>query len=389
MLDVLGRIRSRRGDSEGSVRISEEAVALMETVPPGPGLVAALAQLAASLVVAVRQPEAVVAADRALALATELGLPVPARALAYHGAARCLMGDREGLPELEQARDLLIEAGAGDDAQIAMHNLAVSVWELDGPSAALPRMAEARSFGLERGLTGLALPTAGIEAAWLMDAGRLEEALAQADELVPELARSGQAQMLVRMYEIQARVREAMGDRQAAADAADTALSTARELGDNRSLTIALPALAAIAAEDDETRALLTRVAADVPLHGDHDFAARLPGLQRWALALGEPHLARQLAEGVKPVDPLYIHSLASSEAQLAEADGEHVQAATLFSEAAEAWRDFGACIEETHALLGQGRCLAALGDAAADVPLREARRLFGPDARPHLGRRM
>lgn len=138
-------------------------------------------------------------------------------------------------------------------------------------------MAEARAFGLERGITGLATSSAGIEAAWLMSAGRLDEALAQADEVVPVLLESGQTQMLVRMREIQARVHEAMGNRSAAAEAAAAALVAARALGDNRSLTIALPGLAAGTGHGDDTHESLARIAADIPLHEDHDFVARLP----------------------------------------------------------------------------------------------------------------
>ena len=376
-LDVLGRVRSRQGDQKGAVTIAEEAVALMETLPPGQGLVAALGQLAASLVVDTQHPAAIAAADRALSLAAELGLPLPARALAYRGAARCLRGDRGGLAELEQARDLLAEAGAGALAQTAMHNLAVALWELDGIAAALPKMAEARAFGLERGITGLATATAGIEAAWLMDAGKLEVALAQADELVPKLEESGQAQTLLRMREIQARVHDAMGDQQRAAEAATAALAGARELGDHRSLTIALLALESGAAGDDELHGLLYEVAGDVPLHSDHDFVARLPGLLRCVLELGDLDLATQLLEGVDPIGPLYVNSLASARAELAQARGEYTSAADLFAGAADGWRRFGSGFEEAYALLGQGRCLAALDDPTAGQPLWEARRMF------------
>ena len=377
-LGILGLVRSRFGDQAGSVKIAEEGVALLETLPPGPGLVAALAQLAASRVVNTQHPAAIVASDRALALAAELGLPVPARALSYHGAARCLMGDREGLAELEEARDLLIEAGAGAFAATAMHNLGVALWGLDGPAAAVSMFAEARAFAEQRGIGGNAAVSASIEAAHLFAVGRLADALALADELIGELEEGGQAQMLLRMREIQACVHASLGDRRAATEAAAAALSVARALGDNRSFTIAMiPALESGAAEGDEARKLLAQIAADTPSHADHDFVARLPGLTRGALAIAELVLARQLAEGVEPTLPLYAHSLASARAQLAEAQGEHARAADLFADAAEGWRGFGAGLEEAYAVLGQGRCLAAVGDPAAGRSLLEARHQF------------
>jgi hypothetical protein len=68
---------------------------------------------------------------------------------------------------------------------------------------------------------------------------------------------------------------------------------------------------------------------------------------------------------------------LCAARAQLAEAGGEHARAATLYAEAAERWREFGNVPERAYALLGQGRCLSAIGDASANEPLFVARELF------------
>jgi hypothetical protein len=80
---------------------------------------------------------------------------------------------------------------------------------------------------------------------------------------------------------------------------------------------------------------------------------------------------------GVEPVTPLQEHSLAACRAQLAEAAGDQAGAAVLYEQAAERWREFGNVPEQAYALLGQGRCLAALGKSEAGEPLREARELF------------
>ena len=42
-----------------------------------------------------------------------------------------------------------------------------------------------------------------------------------------------------------------------------------------------------------------------------------------------------------------------------------------------ERWREFGRVTELGYALLGQGRCLLALGSTDAQLPLSEARGLF------------
>ena len=48
-----------------------------------------------------------------------------------------------------------------------------------------------------------------------------------------------------------------------------------------------------------------------------------------------------------------------------------------MYTEAADRWRTFDNVPERAYALLGQGRCLVALGDSAAEAPLVEARDLF------------
>ena len=97
----------------------------------------------------------------------------------------------------------------------------------------------------------------------------------------------------------------------------------------------------------------------------------------RVALALDDEPLARRLASGVQPATPQDEHAVVTAEAQLAEAAGLQADAAQRYHEAAERWREFGNVPERAYALLGQGRCLAALGEPGAEGPLREAEGLF------------
>ena len=97
----------------------------------------------------------------------------------------------------------------------------------------------------------------------------------------------------------------------------------------------------------------------------------------RSALALDDAELAARLADGVEPLTPLAEHALAAGRAQLAEAAGDRPRPPALYAEAAERWREFGNVPERAYALLGQGRCLAALGKPEAEEPLAEARELF------------
>jgi hypothetical protein len=67
-----------------------------------------------------------------------------------------------------------------------------------------------------------------------------------------------------------------------------------------------------------------------------------------------------------------------TARALLAEQHGEHAEAAALFADAAGRWARFEVPWEQAQVLLGQGRCLLALGSPAeAREPLRAARAIF------------
>jgi hypothetical protein len=97
----------------------------------------------------------------------------------------------------------------------------------------------------------------------------------------------------------------------------------------------------------------------------------------RTALAARDAGLAERLIEGVVPLRPFDEHALAAARAALAEDARRMADAAKLYGAAAAGWSDFGNTAEWAYALLGQGRCLHALGRAEAAQPLREARELF------------
>ena len=126
-----------------------------------------------------------------------------------------------------------------------------------------------------------------------------------------------------------------------------------------------------------EARALLSELEQLAGTRADPYFASALPGLVRTALALDDAALASRLLDGVQPATPLAGRALVAARSQLAEAEGDGAQAATLYGEAAKRWREFGNVPERAYALLGQGRCLAALGKPEAEPPLRDARELF------------
>jgi uncharacterized protein with PIN domain len=106
-------------------------------------------------------------------------------------------------------------------------------------------------------------------------------------------------------------------------------------------------------------------------------YARELAAMLRTALDADDRKVAKRLVDGLEPRYPLHEHALCAARAQLAEHAGEHEKAAVLYAEAAGRWQQFGNVPECAHALLGQGRCLLALADPAAEEPLRQAAELF------------
>jgi hypothetical protein len=106
----------------------------------------------------------------------------------------------------------------------------------------------------------------------------------------------------------------------------------------------------------------------------------------RAALTLEESELAARLVDGVEPrnaalrAGALGLSPPARRSRRRPRRSGCPLcrgEAAVLYAEAAERWREFGNVPERTYALLGHGRCLSAIGDASAKKPLFVARELF------------
>ena len=190
VLTALSNVLARLGDPREEEALAE-ALELLEAQPPGPELVAAYAQLASIRAVGGAYREAIGAAERALALAAELGLPEPARALGYRGMARAHLGERQGLEDMRRALELAVEQGQGRSAAVLYNNLAVATWQYEGPQAALAACQEGVDFCERRGITECALGIAAMSTTFLAELGRSEQALAEALPLAERLQAAG------------------------------------------------------------------------------------------------------------------------------------------------------------------------------------------------------
>jgi tetratricopeptide (TPR) repeat protein len=158
----------------------------------------------------------------------------------------------------------------------------------------------------------------------LVHRGRVEEAGALVEELLPKAREVGDPQTLVPSLYVGCLVERARGDRAAA-------LGLVREIAD---------------------------VTAERPTYR----MVQLGGVFRILISLGDPDEAEAFARGLSPRTARERNGLLSAGAILDEARGRLEEALSSYREAADAWSRFGDEVEHAYALLGAGRCLLALG---------------------------
>jgi class 3 adenylate cyclase/tetratricopeptide (TPR) repeat protein len=379
VLTALSRLLSRQGDAR-AVDVIGEATSLLEAQPPGWELVDAYAELSGKRFITNALADSIAAANRSLRLAADLGLPEPARALGYVGGARAYGGERHGLEDMRSALALAVDQGRGRDAATLYNNLAVATWMYEGPGVALVACQEGLEFCERRGIAEYVQGIAAMRLTFLAASGQPEPTLRDAEPLAAKLEEMGSGDV-VEVRSAQLRLLAQRGEhRSKTVDAADAIVTTSRDSGEPQLITMGFTAAAQLLlalGRSEQASALLAELELVPGIREDPYFAALLPELVRMALSLEEPGRAARLVTGDEPRTPLMEHALCACRALLSESAGEYADAAASYAEAAERWREFGEVPERAYALLGQGRCLRAIGDLGAEKPLREARELF------------
>ena len=376
-LTALSTVLAGLGDPRQEEAMAE-ALEVLEAQPPGPELVDAHAELAGMRQRGAAYSEAITAAERALALAAELGLPEPAHALGYRGSARSHMGERAGVEDVRRALRLAVERGEGRAAAVLHNNFALVSWSYEGPRAALAACREGIDFCERRGITELALGIAAMSTIFLAERGGPDQALAEAGPLAERQRAAGDVGF-IEPHSLQLRLAAERGAHEYA-PAADDLVARARESGEPQLCAMGFAAAARrllTHGRPQQAKGLLAELELVPGIRAEPYYASLLPELVRTALALENRELAARLVDSVESLTPLAEHALTASRAQLAEAAGERAQATVLYAEAAERWHGFGNVPERAYALLGQGRSLRELGKPEAAEPLREARALF------------
>ena len=294
--------------------------------------------------------------------------------------ARAFLGDPDGLAEMERALPMLIEQGAGREAAILQNNLAIASYPLQGPARSLTAFEQGIAFCEQRGLAMQAETLEGDCPGLLVELGRPEEALKRAGALAAAVEARGGTFVLIWVRALELATLAARGESETAPARADWLVEAARTQDTPDTVVEALSAAASaqLAATDPGRACALLHEIEQTPAARDAPYYPRqLAAMLRTALAAGDSELAGRLADGFEPRDPLREHALCTARAQLAEHNGDHAGATALYAEAALRWEQFGNVREHAYALLGQGRCLLALDDPAAQEPLSQARELF------------
>jgi class 3 adenylate cyclase/tetratricopeptide (TPR) repeat protein len=376
ILTRLQILHHRMGDTTG--RAVEEAVELLEAEPAGPELVSAYAHLAGNRALTGRDREAIEAVDRAVTLARQLDLPEPAFAVHWRGIARLDLGDAEGIDDVERALRLAIDQGLGRETGVIYGNLAGALAEQRGPAAALKAAEEGIAFCEARGMSELANRDRGINLYLSADLGRTEEVLAEAESIADRIQASGDKDF-AEIREVQLRLLAERGTPRELPELR-AFVAAVRAFGEPRptaeAIVVSLQSLIA-GHRRDEARELAGDLARLVTDDGAVLYPNTVPRAVRALLSLGDQELAERIVDSIGLRTASAKLNLASSQGQLAEAAGDLPGAGRRYSAAADAWEAFGNVPEQAYARLGEGRCLAALGDPGAEAPLRRARELF------------
>ncbi len=363
------------------------AVELLEGVGPSEELVIVLTEWGRDRINAGMIDEGAGALERAIDVACKLGIPEPALALSILAGHRAKAGDPRWADDSRRSLALAEEQGLGVERARVWLNYAASIALAEGPRRSLEEYDRAFSFADSRGLTEAMLFGRCNRIDALVHAGEWDDALSEVDHLerhfVQACGHAGEVAWirLVALLPLMWRGRDDDAFR-----LMGPLIDEVRTSGLPEDVVLAGVVGAVVTSAKDRAEAcgLLEAALSEFASgHGASEWGydwlyELLPEAARIALSASERGLAQRLRDHTPWSLAGYRLADMHVDALLAEAAGEHESAAAGLADAGRGWHDFGVPYEEGHALLGQGRCLVALGrvpDAAQ--PLQQAQKIF------------
>ena len=373
---------------EPTWKICQSALDLLSGDDPSPELVRVLETdvAGAFLTDKLTYHEVIEAADRVVAMCSQLGLPEPAFAVSIRGQARMGLGDRGGIDDYDRAMAAAKTQGLADDLATIQYNYATNIMDFRGVRAALEATVRGLDDASRRGNQAFAQ---GFRTALIgrrYHAGDWDEALEGVEALEAALRAAEDNFGLFTMQVPRAAMLAARGEPEEAKTIIGWLLEHGR--ASETPFVSALGLAAAVIVDSELARSQVAReLLRDLRRHEVLDYVEFFPSVIRAALKAGDNDLAAGLLQDLAPLSPMREHIRTMCHALLHEARGECAAAAAGFADAAARWHDFGVPYEEAQALLGQGRCLVALGRAPeAAPPLNAAREILAKlKAKPAL----
>ena len=370
---------------EPSSDLMRGAVDLLADDGPSPELAEILGHYALSLVIRDDDPLSILeAADRAIEICRLLALPDPAVAISCRAAARLLLGDPGGLEDFDLAVAAAREQGLGIELATLLLNHSGLVFSVRGACAERAALIEAHEFVRSRGIEVHVMSCRGALADSLFKTGEWDEALRQAAALLPDLEEIESVWDLLYLRTLEARICACRGEPEGAASFLAWVTEKGRESEIGWARAYALLAASAVHLQAGESAAALDLLAECFgPPRAAISISDAVPEAVRTAIRGGDDGLAACIAQQVDSLLPasrlpLEQHVMASVNGLVGERRADYEAAAADFAAAAAGWRDFCVPYEEGQALLGQGRCLVALGRATDAAPvLKQARQIL------------
>jgi class 3 adenylate cyclase/tetratricopeptide (TPR) repeat protein len=381
VLSALSRQAWHAGDTAQQFELIEQAISVLEGLPPGPELARTLTRLASAYGLAGRTEETLRAVEAALpvvqAVGTESDMAV---LLQFRGEVRVFRGEvTEGIDDHREGLRLALEYATTEQVCAAHVNLGDMLWFTEGPTAGQELYERGIELGQRRGAE-VGVRWCRMETMWTMfDLGRWDEVLETGAELIAtEPDGTTQIATLARIYREHVLIRRGASDGSAFES---EVLPRALEIGDDQ---VVVPALRVTAL------GRLSRGDRDDAVRAVEELEARMsdrPGSRGWLMdeaahvcrEVEAGNTLRRLLDGFTPHLTRDGNSTIAATAALAELDGDLEAAVDGYDDAAERWAAFPHVLQHGLSSLGAGRCLLELGRSSeAGERLRAAREVFG-----------
>jgi class 3 adenylate cyclase/tetratricopeptide (TPR) repeat protein len=382
-LTWLSKLAWARGDTARQFDLLEDAVRILEALPPGPELASAYSRLTAAYGLAWRPAETMRAAERGLNVVREYGSEADLMSLLqFRGQARADFGEvEEGFEDLREGLRLALEAAPAALVAAAHVNLGDMTWTHHGPAKGQELYEAAAELAERRGAPGAA-DWARMESMWTRyDLGDWDELLAIGQRILDRVLGPGTSQIwvLTEAYRRDVLLHRGVADPEGVVEG--KILPRAREIGDGQVLvpTFRVAALGRMARGDVAGAVDLVRELHELLRDRPGPRSWMLNGAARVCLAADEAGLLRSLIDQGVEYLTRDQNSMASARAMLAEVEGDRERASAGYQDAADRWEAFPAVLEHGLALMGAARCLLALGrESQGTERLRAARERFG-----------